>query len=142
MLNGQSGWERPSITLSLLMSRGPSSEHIISHRGWLPNSLLPDSALTFLIQSSSIVLQKLRIVTLTTYTTETADRLAEVSEYPTDQYLPYIIRLQRVAEDIDDIVKNESTLDPMQIQAAVSDARERIDLFKSNLSFPLGDCRK
>ncbi|KAH0429790.1 hypothetical protein CcaCcLH18_08213 [Colletotrichum camelliae] len=89
---------------------------------------------------SSIVLQKLRIVTPTTYMTETADRLAEVSEYPTDQYLPYIIRLQRVAEDIDDIVKNESTLDPMQIQAAVSDARERIDLFKNNLSFPLGDC--
>ncbi|KAF5512477.1 hypothetical protein CGCA056_v011638 [Colletotrichum aenigma] len=89
---------------------------------------------------SSIVLQKLRIVTLTTYMTETADRLAEVAEYPTDQYLPYIIRLQRVAEDIDDIVKNESTLDPMQIQAAVSDARERIELFKNNLSFPLGDC--
>ncbi|EQB54713.1 hypothetical protein CGLO_05408 [Colletotrichum gloeosporioides Cg-14] len=94
----------------------------------------------YLSSCSNIVLQKLRIVTLTTYTTETADRLAEVSEYPTDQYLPYIIRLQRVAEDIDDIVKNESTLDPMQIQAAVSDARERIDLFKSNLSFPLGDC--
>ncbi|KAF4432454.1 hypothetical protein CFRS1_v013653 [Colletotrichum fructicola] len=94
----------------------------------------------YLSSCSSIVLQKLRIVTLTTYMTETADRLAEVAEYPSDQYLPYIIRLQRVAEDIDDIVKNESTLDPMQIQAAVSDARERIDLFKNNLSFPLGDC--
>ncbi|CAI0643518.1 unnamed protein product [Colletotrichum noveboracense] len=94
----------------------------------------------YLSSCSSIVLQKLRIVTLTTYMTETADRLAEVAEYPTDQYLPYIIRLQRVAEDIDDVVKNESTLDPMQIQAAVSDARERIHLFKNNLSFPLGDC--
>lgn len=142
MLNAQSGWERPSITLSLLMNRGLFSEHTISHLGWLPKSLLLDSVLTVLIQSSSIVLQKLRIVTLTTYMTETADRLAEVAEYPTDQYLPYIIRLQRVAEDIDDIVKNESTLDPMQIQAAVSDARERIELFKNNLSFPLGDCRK
>lgn len=73
---------------------------------------------------------------------ETADQLSEHSEYPTDQYLPYIIGLQRLAEDIDDIVKNESTLDPIQIQAAVSDAKERVEVFKTGLTFPLGDCRK
>ncbi|KAL2884140.1 hypothetical protein SGCOL_000077 [Colletotrichum sp. CLE4] len=89
---------------------------------------------------TSIVLQKLRIVTLSSYITETADKLAEISEYPTDQYLPCIISLQRLAEDIDDIVKNESTLDPMQIQAAVSEAKERVDAFKDGLNFALGDC--
>nr|XP_036578976.1 uncharacterized protein CTRU02_11230 [Colletotrichum truncatum]KAF6786359.1 hypothetical protein CTRU02_11230 [Colletotrichum truncatum] len=94
----------------------------------------------YLSSCSSIVLQKLRIITLTSYMTETANRLVEAAECPTDQYLPYIIRLQRLAEDIDDIVKNESTLDPMQIQAAVSDAKERVDNFKRTLSFPLGDC--
>lgn len=88
------------------------------------------------------MLQKLRIVTLSSYITETAEKLAEISEYPTDQYLPYIISLQRLAEDIDDIVKNESTLDPMQIQAAVSEAKERVDVFKGGLTFALGDCRK
>ncbi|KAK1533233.1 hypothetical protein CPAR01_09941, partial [Colletotrichum paranaense] len=94
----------------------------------------------YLSSCTSIVLQKLRIVTLSSYITETAEKLAEISEYPTDQYLPYIISLQRLAEDIDDIVKNESTLDPMQIQAAVSEAKERVDLFKSGLTFALGDC--
>ncbi|KAK1721244.1 uncharacterized protein BDZ83DRAFT_584007 [Colletotrichum acutatum] len=94
----------------------------------------------YLSSCTSIVLQKLRIVTLSSYITETAERLAEISEYPTDQYLPYIISLQRLAEDIDDIVKNESTLDPMQIQAAVSEAKERVDVFKGGLTFALGDC--
>ncbi|UQC83821.1 uncharacterized protein CLUP02_09317 [Colletotrichum lupini] len=94
----------------------------------------------YLSSCTSIVLQKLRIVTLSSYITETAEKLAEISEYPTDQYLPYIISLQRLAEDIDDIVKNESTLDPMQIQAAVSEAKERVDVFKSGLTFALGDC--
>ncbi|KAJ0305495.1 hypothetical protein COL516b_005189 [Colletotrichum fioriniae] len=94
----------------------------------------------YLSSCTSIVLQKLRIVTLSSYITETAEKLAEISEYPTDQYLPYIISLQRLAEDIDDIVKNESTLDPMQIQAAVSEAKERVDVFKGGLTFALGDC--
>ncbi|OHE99499.1 hypothetical protein CORC01_05299, partial [Colletotrichum orchidophilum] len=94
----------------------------------------------YLSSCTSIVLQKLRIVTLSSYITDIAERLAELSEYPTDQYLPYIISLQRLAEDIDDIVKNESTLDPMQIQAAVSEAKERVDVFKNGLTFALGDC--
>ncbi|TDZ74906.1 hypothetical protein CTRI78_v000322 [Colletotrichum trifolii] len=94
----------------------------------------------YLSSCSSIVLQKLRIVTLTSYVTETAVRLGEIAEAPTDQYLPYIIRLQRLAEDIDDIVKNESTLDAMQIQAAVAEAKERVQVFKNDVSFPLGDC--
>ncbi|KZL85970.1 zn 2cys6 transcription factor [Colletotrichum incanum] len=94
----------------------------------------------YLSSCTSIVLQKLRIVTLSSFITETANRLAEVAEYPTDQYLPYIIRLQRLAEDIDDVVKNESTLDPMQIQASVSEAKERVVMFKNSLGFSLSDC--
>ncbi|KAF6830936.1 hypothetical protein CMUS01_07530 [Colletotrichum musicola] len=94
----------------------------------------------YLASCSSIVLQRLRTIALTSYVTETADQLSENSEYPTDQYLPYIIGLQRLAEDVDDIVKTESTLDPMQIHAAVSDAKERVETFKTGLTFPLGDC--
>ncbi|KAJ0158043.1 hypothetical protein CTA2_12424 [Colletotrichum tanaceti] len=94
----------------------------------------------YLSSCTSIVLQKLRIVTLSSFITETANRLADVAEYPSDQYLPYIVRLQRLAEDIDDVVKNESTLDPMQIQASVSEAKERVDMFKNSLRFSLSDC--
>ncbi|KAK2015848.1 hypothetical protein LZ32DRAFT_656242 [Colletotrichum eremochloae] len=94
----------------------------------------------YLSSCTSIVLQKLRIVTLSSFITETAERLAQVAEYPTDRYLPYIIRLQRLAEEIDDVVKNESILDPMQIQASVSEAKESVAAFKNSLSFPLSDC--
>ncbi|KAK6223853.1 zn 2cys6 transcription factor [Colletotrichum tabaci] len=94
----------------------------------------------YLSSCTSIVLQKLRIVTLSSFITDTANRLAEVAEFPSDQYLPYIVRLQRLAEDIDDVVKNESTLDPMQIQASVSEAKERVDMFKNSLGFSLSDC--
>ncbi|KAK1573966.1 uncharacterized protein LY79DRAFT_524672 [Colletotrichum navitas] len=94
----------------------------------------------YLSSCTSIVLQKLRIVTLSSFITETAERLAQIAEHPTDRYLPYIIRLQRLAEEIDDVVKNESVLDPMQIQASVSEAKESVSAFKNSLSFPLSDC--
>ncbi|KAK1992403.1 hypothetical protein LX36DRAFT_588497 [Colletotrichum falcatum] len=94
----------------------------------------------YLSSCTSIVLQKLRIVTLSSFITETAEGLAQVAEYPTDRYLPYIIRLQRLAEEIDDVVKNESVLDPMQIQASVSESKEKVAAFKHSLTFPLSDC--
>ncbi|KAK2042759.1 hypothetical protein LZ31DRAFT_543106 [Colletotrichum somersetense] len=43
-------------------------------------------------------------------------------------------------EEIDDVVKNESVLDPMQIHASVSDAKESVAAFKNSLTFPLSDC--
>ncbi|KAK2055987.1 hypothetical protein LY76DRAFT_595569 [Colletotrichum caudatum] len=94
----------------------------------------------YLSSCTSIVLQKLRIVKLSSFITETAERLAQVAEHPTDRYLPYIIRLQRLAEEIDDVVKNESVLDPMQIHASVSEAKESVAAFKNSLTFPLSDC--
>ncbi|KDN65946.1 hypothetical protein CSUB01_05368 [Colletotrichum sublineola] len=129
---------RPALCLALLAASSHDDVRLQRALGQMFNELVAAR----LVSGNFTCLDVLQglLVHLACFIIETAERLAQVAEYPTDRYLPYIIRLQRLAEEIDDVVKNESILDPMQIQASVSEAKESVAAFKNSLSFPLSDC--
>lgn len=88
----------------------------------------------------SKLLQKLNAFPYSKYLEECCVSLCEQYEYPTDEHLYYIIRLQRIMEAIE-YMTQQHTNGPTA-RAAVLDLRSQLESFRSHLPFDLGDNRK
>lgn len=90
-----------------------------------------------------MLLQKARRFNYTPEVLECCQRLAAQAEDPTDKYLPYIIHLQKLIEDVDDVMANASEVRSIQeTTTELSAIREKYALIKSNLPFSLSESRE
>lgn len=74
---------------------------------------------------------------------DSCEKLELQGEFPTDKYLKPIVQMQRLSEEVDDIITEataKSSVD--EINVKISAIRSQVDSFKSNLTFALGECRK
>jgi hypothetical protein len=83
-------------------------------------------------------MQKLQPFPYTNYILESCQRLEQLGEYRSDQYLRHIVQHQRLLEELEAAAREctplaETTIIPMS---------DRMNSFKSQLTFPLSDCRK
>ena len=62
----------------------------------------------------------------------------------TDRYLCYLIRLQQLSEEVDDIMAATSRERPygQGFNDGFMGVRNRLELLKISLAFPLSDCRE
>ena len=66
--------------------------------------------------------------------------LRDQYEYPTDEYLFHVIRLQRIMEAID--YMTQQNCNGPTAKAATIDLRSQLDSFRSHLPFDLAESRK
>ncbi|KAK0716061.1 hypothetical protein B0H67DRAFT_256615 [Lasiosphaeris hirsuta] len=95
----------------------------------------------YLTSSSSIVLQKMRHFPYATFILESCEKLEQRAEFPTDKHLKQIVQIQRLSEEVDDIVANgtvKSTVDEANTKLAT--IRNQLGTFKTQLSFALSEC--
>lgn len=88
----------------------------------------------------SKLLQKLNAFPYTRYLEECCVSLCEQYEYPSDEHLYYIIRLQRIMEAIEYMTQQHTT--GPTARAAVLDLRSQLESFRNHLPFDLSDNRK
>lgn len=68
------------------------------------NSLFGSCGL--IIESASVILDKFRGFPTIPLLAESCEELAQRAEYPTDRYLPQIVGLLRMSEDVDNLAKS------------------------------------
>ncbi|KAK7754760.1 hypothetical protein SLS62_003320 [Diatrype stigma] len=91
----------------------------------------------YLSSTVSKLLQKLNAFPYTRYLEECCVSLCEQYEYPSDEHLYYIIRLQRIMEAIE-YMTQQHTNGPTA-RAAVLDLRSQLESFRNHLPFDLSD---
>jgi hypothetical protein len=87
--------------------------------------------------SSSVVLQKMHPFPYTGFILESCQRLEQRGEYPSDNYLRHIVQHQRLAEELETTVGNVNS----SAETMNASFRDRMDSFKSDITFSLSDCR-
>ncbi|KAH6887494.1 hypothetical protein B0T10DRAFT_607439, partial [Thelonectria olida] len=93
----------------------------------------------YLSSNSSVVIQKSRHFSYTAYISRCCDHLAILDQHPTDKYLSYIIRIQTMAEEVEDIVSRTSTSgDVPQFFSQIQLVAQKCADLKNTLPFSLG----
>jgi hypothetical protein len=77
----------------------------------------------------------------TPFILESCEKLKLESEYPNDKYLQPILQIQRISEEVDDIVAQKANFSKNETRAKLALVRHQLDTFKSDLMFPLSECR-
>lgn len=96
-------------------------------------------------QISSSLLQKSGYLRCTDFMIESCEMLGEQGEARTDKFLHHLIRLQQLGEEVDVILSENSTRGGARnslFAARIRDVRDKLELLKANLTFPLSDCRQ
>lgn len=60
------------------------------------------------VESASVILDKFRCFPTIPLLAESCEALAQRAEYPTDRYLPQIVGLLRMIEEVDSLAKSNS----------------------------------
>ncbi|KAF2813056.1 uncharacterized protein BDZ99DRAFT_382428 [Mytilinidion resinicola] len=95
----------------------------------------------YLSSSIAVMLQKLITFPYSTYIEDTCVSLKEKSEYATDKYLVYIIKLQRILGDISHQTSGHFNLiDPdAAVELHITKLRAELDNFRERLPFPMSE---
>ncbi|KAF5670077.1 cercosporin resistance protein [Fusarium heterosporum] len=93
----------------------------------------------YLSSSSSIILQKTRQSFHTPYVLACCQHLASLNEYPTDKYLPYMVSVQILIEEIEDLVCKSTAPDGLQFSTESQEISRKCADVKSTLPFPLSE---
>ncbi|CAK7234578.1 hypothetical protein SCUCBS95973_008983 [Sporothrix curviconia] len=104
--------------------------------GWGGEELRALLGAYYLSSISSIVMQKMRHFPSSQFIVDSGARLAAAAECPTDAYLPHIVRIQVLAEEADDILRQP----PSDAAAKAVLVRGQLNVFKASLSFRLSQC--
>ena len=108
---------------------------------WGPDERRALAGVYYLASSSSVVLQKMRHFPFVPFILEGCEKLALEGDAPGDKHTPHIIRMQRLAEELDDLVAGHDTQAPESC-SRLDLIRHKVDSLKLELTFPLGECRK
>lgn len=100
-------------------------------------SLLLVTTLTY-GSSSSVLMQKSKHVQYTSYMYDYCEHLTRQAQYPTDKHLSYIIRLQKLIEDIDSMMASEGSKAPLEIERI----KEECTGIRVSLPFSVHESRK
>ncbi|CAM1503194.1 Fc.00g079700.m01.CDS01 [Cosmosporella sp. VM-42] len=94
----------------------------------------------YLSSSSAVLLQKSRHFNYTPYVFDCCQQLSNQGEQPTDKYLPYIIHLQKLTEEVDDsVARAQIPQSSHRIPAELQAIRDKYMYAKQTLPFPLSD---
>jgi len=118
---------------------GPDDETRSSE--WGPDERRALAGAYYLASSSSVVLQKMRHFPFVPFILESCEKLALEGDAPGDKHIPHIIRMQRLAEELDDLVAGLDSQAPSSY-SRLDLVRHKVDSLKLELTFPLGECRK
>lgn len=118
---------------------GPDDEAQSSE--WGPDERRALAGTYYLASSSSAVLQKMRHFPFAPFILESCEKLAIQEDAPSDKYIRHIVQMQCLTEEFDNLAAapDGQILDGCSRLALI---RHKIDTFKSELTFPLGECRK
>lgn len=96
------------------------------------------------MNASSSLLQKSGYLRCTEFILESCETLGERGELRTDKFLRHLIRLQQLGEEVDDVLTENSTRESRNhlFAARIMAVRDKLELLKTHLTFPLSDCRK
>ncbi|KAK3360505.1 hypothetical protein B0T25DRAFT_130868 [Lasiosphaeria hispida] len=108
---------------------------------WGSHELRALIGIYYLTSSSSVVLQKMRHFPYTNFILESCEKLEERAEFPNDKYLKNIVRIQRILEDVDDIVAHGTAKFSVdEANTKLATIRNQLGIFKTELTFPLSEC--
>lgn len=88
--------------------------------------------------SSSVVMQKSKHVQYTSYMYDHCEHLGRQAQYSTDKHLSYIIRLQKLIEDVDSITPREDSNASVELEQI----KEEYAHIRASLPFSLHESRK
>jgi hypothetical protein len=73
---------------------------------------------------------------------ESCEQLAQVSEYPTDRFLPIMIKVQQVMEQVDNIIHVMAvTASVGEINTQIYNAQQKLEILKMSTIASLHECR-
>jgi len=116
-----------------------------NNREWGPDELRALAGTYYLASSSSIVLLKMRHFPFSPFILDSCNKLTLQEDATSDRYIEHIVRIQRLAEEFDDILTHpvdQSLSKEGSVMSSLTVIRDRLDTFKSELTFPLAECRE
>ncbi|KAK8140030.1 hypothetical protein PG984_000096 [Apiospora sp. TS-2023a] len=83
--------------------------------------------------SSSVLMQKSKHFQYTSYMHDYCEHLGQQAQYPTDEHLSYIVRLQKLIEDVDSMMTSADSKSPVEMERI----KEECSDIRVSLPFPL-----
>ncbi|KAI9698903.1 MAG: hypothetical protein M1820_007324 [Bogoriella megaspora] len=96
----------------------------------------------YLSASSSMVLLKRQSFPYTSIIYESCQLLSRASEYPSDRFLPSIVQLQQLMEQVDEIIRVIAlTASIREINAHIRNAQQKLEMFRMSNIASLHECQ-
>ncbi|OAQ96161.1 hypothetical protein LLEC1_02114 [Akanthomyces lecanii] len=109
---------------------------------WSADEIRALAGAYYLASSSSVLMQKLRCFPFCPYILEASQALALQQLSPYDKFIPVMVNMQRIIENVDSLAtKHKHTGLNQSFAATVEDLRQELSYLKSSVSFPFMENR-